>query len=393
MRFVAFVMCCLAAFARIGTAEESVEVTVITLEGEEKAEKLAGIRTDAFVLESGRAAFKDVSEVRFGGADTAPPPATIFLRNGDQLKATILSGDDTKLKLKNGALGELDLENHFIDGITFTIKEGPAPDAIDAFMKGAAPKEDLLLLPKGDTVSGFVERFSDKDLTFNVGGQSRPFAFDAIAAFRLAPLKEYKRPDAFAATLLLRDGSQLTGKLGGLKDNAISFESISGQEWRAETGAIKSILFQGGKLVYLSDLKPKEVEEKPYVGGMPVVYGWRKDQAATGEKLTIAGKTYARGIGVHSFARLSFDVGGQYAKLLCDVGLDASAPPNAVASWKIIADGKELAAGTAKAGEAAQTVRKEVAGVKTLEFICDYGSDDDDAGDHLDWANARLIKP
>jgi hypothetical protein len=30
---------------------------------------------------------------------------------------------------------------------------------------------------------------------------------------------------------------------------------------------------------------------------------------------------------------------------------------------------------------------------RQLELVCDYGPDDDDAGDHLDWANARLLKP
>jgi len=386
-------LCCLLLLCGAARAE-SVDVTLVTLEGEEKAEKLADIKPDAFVLEQGSAAFKDVAELRFGGAESAPPNVSIHLRNGDQLKAAILSGDDARLKLKNAALGELDLENHFIDGISFIIKDGPVPEVIEAFMKAAPPKgEDQLLLPKGDTVSGFVEKFSDKDLTFNAGGQSRQFAFDAIAGFRLAPLKEYQRHADFRATLLFRDGSTVTGKLSGLKDKAIAFESLSGQEWRAEASAVRSIVFQGGKLVYLSDLKPKDVEQKPYVGGMPVVYAWRRDQAATGEKLVIAGKPYARGIGVHSYARLSFDLGGQYAKLLCDVGLDATAPAAAVCSWKIVADGKELAAGTAKAGDTPQTVRKEINGMKTLELICDYGADDDDAGDHFDWANARLIKP
>jgi hypothetical protein len=374
-------------------AEDAVDVTVVTLEGEEKAAKLTGVTADSFQFEQGAVAFKEVAEVRFSGGDTAPASTTLYLRNGDQLKATILGGDDTKLKLKAAALGELELENNFLDGMTFTIKEGPAPEAIESFMKAAAPKEDQLLLPKGDTLTGFMEKFSDKELSFNVGQQSRQYPLDQIAAFRLAPLKDYKALGDFHATMNLRDGSQLSGKLLGLKESALSFEGINGQPWRASTAEIKSILFQGGKLVYLTDIKPKSVEQKPYVGGMPAVYGWRRDQSVLGEKINIAGKSSSRGIGVHSFCKLSYDLEGKFAKLLCDVGLDAGAPPAAVASWKVIGDGKELAAGTAKAGEAAQALKLEVKDVKQLELVCDYGADDDDAGDFLDWASARLIKP
>jgi len=394
MKFLSLIAMLSALLFAGAVQAEAVDVTIVTLEGEEKGAKLADIKPDAFVLEQGEAAFKDISELRFNLVETAPPAAAILLRNGDLLKGTILSGDDTKLKLKTSALGEVELENHFIDGISFTIKDGPAADVVESFMKAPAPKgEDQLLLPKGDIVSGFVEKFSEKDFTFNVGGQSRQFAFDAIAGFRLAPLKDYQKHTDFRATLNLRDGSSVTGKLTGLKEKTIAFESISGQEWRAESSGLKSITFQGGKLVYLSDLKPKDVDQKPYVGGMPVVYGWRRDLAATGEKLTINGKQYARGLGVHSYSRLSYDLNGQFAKLLVDVGLDATAAAAAVCYWKIVADGKELAAGTAKAGDPPQTIRKDLDGVKTLELICDYGADDDDAGDHFDWANARLIKP
>ena len=58
-----------------------------------------------------------------------------------------------------------------------------------------------------------------------------------------------------------------------------------------------------------------------------------------------------------------------------------------------VVDAKEVKAGIAKAGEKAQAVKVVLAGAQRLELICDYGPDDDDAGDNLDWANARLIKP
>ena len=118
---------------------ESVDVTIVTLEGEEKASKLQGISTASFVLGQGETAFKDVAEVRFGGIDTPPSDCTLVLRNGDLLKSLILSGDDAKLKIKSAALGELEIENNFINGITFSSKDGPPQETIDSFIKGTPP--------------------------------------------------------------------------------------------------------------------------------------------------------------------------------------------------------------------------------------------------------------
>jgi hypothetical protein len=193
--------------------------------------------------------------------------------------------------------------------------------------------------------------------------------------------------------VLLKDGSLLSGKLSGLKEKAVQFTALNDQEWRADTSAIKSIVFLGGKLIYLSTLKPKEVEQKAYVGGMPVVFGWKCDLAANGEKLVIGEKTYSKGIGVHSYSRLVWDIEGQYAKILCEVGLDNTALAEATCTWTIKADGKVLVSGVAKKGSPAQSVAKDLTGIKQLELICDYGADDDDAGDQLDWANIRLVKP
>jgi hypothetical protein len=157
-------------------------------------------------------------------------------------------------------------------------------------------------------------------------------------------------------------------------------------------GTLSNITFKGGKLVYLSELTPTAIEEKPYVGGMPVVYRWRRDRSVTGGNLAIGGKTYERGLGVHSYCRLEYNLAGQYAKFLCDVGLDDAAT-GGLCDWKVLLDGKEAAGGTAKPGHKAEAVRLDLKGVQQLALLCDYGPDESDAGDFLDWGGARLVKP
>ena len=370
------------------------EVTLVTLEGEEQRHSLTGLSETELQLELGAVPLKDITAIVFAPRPATPPDTTaLHLRNGDVLSnITILGGDESKLTLKAEALGELKLDYKFLQAVTFYGKERPAADALEAFLKAAPPKEDQLLTAKGETISGYLEKFSSKEISVNSGGQSRAYPFEQLAAFRFAPLEEYKARAELRGAIELRDGSRVTGRLLELKDGKLRFEALNGQTWELAVETLSSITFKGGKLVYLSELTPGAVEEKPYVGGMPVVYRWRRDRAVTGGKLSIGSKTYEKGLGVHSFSRLEYNLAGQYAKLLCDVGLDDAAP-GGLCDWKVLLDGKEAAAGTAKPGNKGEVVRLDLKGVQQLALVCDYGPDNSDAGDCLDWAGARLVKP
>jgi len=381
----------LALCAAASSAADN-SVTAVSIEGEEEAAVLLDVTPTGFKFQGDT---KDAAEVRFNvsaaTAETSKP--TLYLRNGDVLKATIVSGDDKELKLKSDALGDITLNNNFLDAIVFPLKEAPPNEILEAFLKAPPSKDkDLLLLPKGDKADGSMEKFTAKELNFNTGGQSRAYPFEQIAAFRLAALEELKVPGDLQATVSFADGSRLTAKLTGWKDAALQFVAIDGQTRTAGATTLKSIAFKGGRLFYLSDLNPKTAEDKPLVGGVPLVFHWRKDQAVTGRPLMIAGKVYEKGLGVHSYSRLVFDLGGNYTKFLVLPGMDAGASQSAVCSWKISVDGKEAAAGTGKPNEPPKPQKFDVKGAKELELVCDYGPDEDDAGDHFDWANARLIK-
>lgn len=381
------VLACAAANAA------EIPIGVVSVEGEEKRDALIDSDT-GLKFKASSTALKDVAEIVLGEAGKPSEGSAIYLRNGDILRGLkILSGDDSKLSFKSEGCGELTLENKFVHALTFPTKERLDPDVIEGFLKAPKSKEDSLLLPKGDTTSGYLEKFTSKDLSFNAGGQSRAYAFEQIAGLRLAPLEEFKPRTDLVASISLRDGSRITGKILALKSGALSVEGINQQPWRIPAESIATIEFKGGKMVYLSQLNPSAAEERPYAGGAPVVFHWRKDKSAIGETLKIAGREFPRGLGVHSYSKLTFSLEKQYDKFLCVVGLDAAAGSSATCTWKVLVDGKESAAGIAKAGAKAEEIKIVVKGATLLELVCDYGPDEDDAGDQLDWAGARLIKP
>jgi len=388
-----FKIAALVLLAALRTATAGgIEVTVLTIDGEERKETLA--ESNAGLKLEGTTALKDVAEITLAPRSAPAPGNALYLRNGDVLyNIKIVSGDDSKVKITTESAGALTIDNKFIHAFTFSGKDRPSSEAINDFLKGAKSKEDLLLLPKGDTNSGYVEKFSDKEVTFNAGGQTRAHAFEAVAALRLAPLEDLKAVTDPVATVELRDGSRITGKITALAEKTLKIETLTAQTWPVAIDSVSSIEFKGGKLVYVSDLAPASVEQKPFVGGVPLIYKWRKDKSATGGKLSSATKEYERGIGVHSYCKLTYELGGQFAKFMSDAALDNAAPSGTEASWKVLVDGKTVAEGVAKSGEKPQAINVDVKGAQKLELICDYGPDASDAGDLLNWGGARLIKP
>lgn len=372
------------------------EVKVLLAEGETIAGAIEAIEPQGLKVAGRSLAFKDIALLKFPAMRATPPQGApaIFLRNADALyEAVILAGTDSKLKLRSPAFGDLEIDYKLLDRIVFHGANKKMPDGLGAFLKQSAPKEDLLLTLKGETVSGFFEKFSDKDIAFNSNGQSRSYAFEQLAAVRLAALEKIESTPTLNALITAANGSHATGRLKALEANMVVFEAAGGQDWKCSGYEIASIEFKGGRMVYLSALEPVEVEQWPLVGGTPLIFSWRKDRSAAGTPLKIGAQDYENGIGVHSYCKLVYELDGKYAMFLSDVGLDASAAEGGNCNWKVLLDSVEAGGGSAKSGAEKSTLKLDVSKARRLELICDFGPGQDDVGGRLDFGGARLIKP
>lgn len=143
-----------------------------------------------------------------------------------------------------------------------------------------------------------------------------------------------------------------------------------------------------GKMVYLSDLEPSKVEESPILSEL---YRHRRDKNLEGGPLSIGRKVYQKGLALHSRTVLEYDIEG-YSFFRCILGLDDAMAGTAHAVVRIEGDDKELLTTIVTSKEnKPQDVALAVKGVKKFRLIVDYG-DDLDLGDHINLADARLIK-
>jgi len=222
-----------------------------------------------------------------------------------------------------------------VDALVFYAAGKTLPAELDGFLAAKAPTEDLILTVKGEQSNGFVEKGDAASVTLNSGGQSHTYAVAELAALRFAALQKAD-PATPTARVTLSDGSRLSVMKENFEKNAGFVATYLGQPIATPVSALIRIETLGAQLAYLSDWTPTEVGESALVGGEPAIFNWRKDRSVANGPLKIGERAYERGLGVHSASRLAFDLHGEYAKFIADIGLDASAPPKAGCVWKVL---------------------------------------------------------
>jgi regulation of enolase protein 1 (concanavalin A-like superfamily) len=148
----------------------------------------------------------------------------------------------------------------------------------------------------------------------------------------------------------------------------------------------------GSPIVYLSDLTPTSA-----------VNGWgpiEKDKSngeqalGDGKTITLNGVTYAKGVGMHSNADVTYNIAGLGLKTFAsDIGLDDETAFYGNVIFQVYLDGATTPAydsGLMNNNSTTKSINLDITGKSTLRLVVADGGDDI-WNDHADWANARLL--
>ncbi|MFF1903051.1 NPCBM/NEW2 domain-containing protein [Kitasatospora sp. NPDC058218] len=114
------------------------------------------------------------------------------------------------------------------------------------------------------------------------------------------------------------------------------------------------------------------------------------NQARDGRTITIAGTTYAKGLGVNALSEVVYYLGGSCTSLTTDVGVDAEANGRGSVSFEIYKDATKVAdSGLMTASSAARHLTADLTGADELHLVVTDGGDGTNS-DHADWANPVL---
>jgi hypothetical protein len=376
---------------RIRTVDGDLEEDVVGVEG----------RGDALALRTARRTIPAalVKEVAFGAGEreARPAPARAFLVTGEELAGEIVGGDEDEIQLRCGSLGVTTVGLDLLRAVAFLGDEAE----MRRFRREALPleaKQDVLLTRAWARQEGALEKIDAEGVSFtteDLGTVVLPY--ERLVGARIRPIGKPPAPSpGLRARLDLADGSAVVGTLEGMKQGALVVDCAWRRALEVRTSEVRALSFLGGKVAYLSDLTPVEVEERAKL--VSIVFKHRADASVMGNALKLDGRTYRKGLGVHAYTRLAFALDGAYARFRAVIGLDDEAKDERRAlgtvRFQVLVDGKPALGAeglTLTTEDAARPIDIDVYGAERLTLVADFGKSEDTLARGA-WADAYLVK-
>jgi len=268
-------------------------------------------------------------------------------------------------------------------------------DQLRTRIAAAGGQTDRVLLDNGDELTGTIAALDEKGLTLqtdvgNVTLETRKLAAAIFNPTLLKPLTSR----GLRVLVGFQDGSRATAtKLEADKTSA-TLQLAGGLELKTATDRIVALQPLGGRVEYLSDMKPISYRHIPF---LILSWPYSADRSVLGGQLRAGGKLFAKGLGMHSPARITYDLKGTYRQFQADLAIDDEAGQGGSAVFRVFVDDgsgtwqEQYTSETIRGGEPPVPISVDLAGAKRISLLVDY-ADRGDELDHADWLNARLVR-
>ncbi len=397
----ALVACCYLLFPTLAHADPAVTVRVQNLSGQTKAGKLIEISGSKIRITAESATDWNRAEVL--RIDWVPQPDALLddapqllLANGDRLGLRPQSIDAESLVgqwVRFPAWPEVAVPLETVRGALLIPPRNPLERSqMIVRLRDQRETQDIFFLSNGDRLPGQLESFGKNafELTVATGKINVPVA--TVRGFGMNPeLTSFPPAKGSQALLSLSDGSLLTvGDVEFADKKGLSCRAAFGAELHFPPEHLVSLQFLGSRIVFLSELEPKEYVSTPYLAR---TWPLRRNQNAVGGPLRLGDKEYPRGLGLHSQSLVTYNLDKKYAAFQATIGIDAVTEGRGSVIFRVLADGKpvftsEVVRGKTPAIAVGPIPMKDVGQLTLAVDFADQG----DILDHADWCDALLIK-
>lgn len=389
-------VCCLAV--ALVAALPGVELS--TLDGKAHTGQLQRLTGTSVVLATAgdklEVPVADVLEIRLDNREDRTPPAepllAVSLSDGSHVACTEVVAEGNRAVLQSPRLGRVTIPYTALANVRFV--------GFDANVEGAwrelcqrEHKQDLVVVRKEnvlDHYEGIVGAIEPQTVKFLLDGEEIPVKRAKAFGLILARPKQETGDTLCRISLLGGDLIHVRELMGDA--DGLQAELLTGVRVSVPLEAVAKIDFSGGKVLYLSQVEPRVVKYTPFFDH---VWEYRRDRNLDGGPLRVGGKTYARGLAIHSRTLLSYRLGGDYRRFQAVMGIDQTvelAEHGREVRVVISGDGNTLLETNVSGADDAQEIDLDVSNVRDLEILVDFGRDQLDIADHLDLADAKVIK-
>ncbi len=173
--------------------------------------------------------------------------------------------------------------------------------------------------------------------------------------------------------------------------------TVSGVRFSMPLAKVTMLDYSVGNIGYLSDLPRESVVWKPRrnIVVTPSAERWfgpKFDTGRYGSVLKLDDEAYEKGLALHSYAEVTYRLTKRYRSLLARVGVDDESRYEADLELRIFGDNREIFSRRIKGQDEPFDLELDMAGIRRLKIVVDYGGDNSERGDNLNLCNARLTK-
>jgi hypothetical protein len=301
---------------------------------------------------------------------------------GTSAELTLLSGFAVKVGLKDIAYFLRDAQ------------KGPLRSKFQEILKKKV-KSDRLLVLKGDKDA------KKPDLDFILGTLAEADAQGERIQFRYPDGKTFKpRLARLQGLIFFRPNPELAQTVCQVHDNTgnllmanklntdsagFKVTTATGARIDLDKLAVTRLDYNINKLNFLSDLDPAEVTER---SGSGLITRYRKDRNLDNDPIRIRGKAYPKGLSMHAYTELKYDLGGKYKEFSAVLGVDDQVAGNTHAQVTVECDGVKVFSQEIDR----KTIKKLVLKVKDVQQLVLTVSSKNllDLHDHVTFADAKV---
>jgi len=341
-----------------------------------------------------RISLADILDVRISASAQPAAVATgpiVVLNDGSRIGCRAVVTSARTVTLETQRIGRVSVPLADVAHIRFA----PADSRVDAAWRkltARKSKRDMLIVRKKnvlDHLDGVVGIVDEKFVRFLLSGNEIPVKRERVFGVI------YTRPQAIMRKAFCRitlvgddrlDVSRVT-----LDSGRFQARLRSGRTVQIAPQSVRRLDFSAGKVQYLSAMEPRDVRYTPV---FDEDFRYQRDHTWERKPLRVGGKTYTRGLWIHSKTSLRYRLAGAFRRFQAVMGIDDDVRGRGGDVHVVIrGDGKTLFGSDVKDGDKPRTLDLDVRGVRDLEILVDFaGPQDAGTADHLDLADARVTK-
>lgn len=308
----------------------------------------------------------------------------LVLLNGDRLAGEPIGYENEQVEWKNEQLGQMQIP----------LKRIAAIARISALAKlpQEPPLEDVVHLANGDVAKGIITSFTSDHVKISSNGAGIEIPLASTDWIRLAQTAQPQRLEGVAFRLRLTDGSMITAYSLVSNEKSLEAELPGGTTRHIPLASIVGIEQLNGPVSWLSSRGWQAAIQRPYIGQL--TWPTNIDATVTGRAILADGRSNLRGLGVHAYSRIDYELEGAYGAFRTSYAIAADEPnPYADVTVRILVDDQPVHEQQhVRFGESYAPVTVDLPeGAKQLSLVADYG-DGNDTQDRLNWIEPALIR-